>query len=83
MRWLPIEPACMHGLSRCADNVVLFGDQMQLAQPIQGSPPGDSGLSKLDYCLEDHATMPLDLGVFLGTSWRSKICCVNTVTVKR
>lgn len=57
-------------MSRCADNVVLLGDQMQLAQPIQGSHPGDSGLSILDNYLEDHATMPSDLGVFLGTSWR-------------
>jgi len=73
MRWLPIKPTCMHGLSRCADNVVLLADQMQLAQPIQGSCPGDRGLSILDYCLEDHTTMPLELGGFLGISWC--LCC--------
>ena len=47
-RRLFLLPTCMHGLFRCADNVVLLADQMQLAQPIQGSRPGDSGLSILD-----------------------------------
>lgn len=54
----------------CARNVVLVGDQMQLAQPIQGDHPGESGLSALEYVLGDRATVPPDRGVFLGVTRR-------------
>jgi uncharacterized protein len=68
-------------MSRCADNLVLLGDQMQLEQPVQGSHPGDAGLSALQYSLKDTAqskpdepvflaVVPLDLGLFLGESRR-------------
>lgn len=68
-------------MSRCAKNLVLLGDQMQLEQPIQGSHPGDSGLSALQYALKDldaskedapvfHAVVPADYGLFLGESRR-------------
>ena len=50
--------------------MVLLGDQMQLGQPIQGSHPGESGRSALEYLLEDKRTIPAHLGVFLGTTWR-------------
>lgn len=53
-----------------ARNVVLVGDQMQLAQPIQGDHPGASGLSVLEYVLGDRATVPPDRGVFLGLTRR-------------
>jgi superfamily I DNA and/or RNA helicase len=53
-----------------ARNLVLLGDQMQLGQPLQGSHPGESGKSCLDYLLRDHATVPDGLGLFLGTTWR-------------
>jgi uncharacterized protein len=53
-----------------ARNLVLIGDQMQLAQPAQGSHPGQSGLSCLHYLLEGHATVPPDRGVLLPTTWR-------------
>jgi uncharacterized protein len=53
-----------------ARNLVLIGDQMQLAQPTQGVHPGESGLSCLEYALHGHATIPADLGIFLGTSYR-------------
>ncbi len=56
------------GLS--ARNLILIGDQMQLAQPTQGSHPGETGLSCLEYALHGHATIPPDMGVFLGTSRR-------------
>ena len=39
-------------------NIVLIGDQMQLAQPTQGVHPGESGLSALEYALGDLATVP-------------------------
>jgi hypothetical protein len=54
----------------CARNVVLVGDQMQLAQPIQGDHPGESGLSALEYVLGDRATVPPERGVFLGVTRR-------------
>jgi uncharacterized protein len=51
-------------------NLVLVGDQMQLAQPIQGSHPGESGQSALTYLLQDRATIPPEFGVFLDTTYR-------------
>jgi uncharacterized protein len=43
---------------------------MQLGQPTQGAHPGESGLSCLDYLLQGHATIPPDMGVFLGETRR-------------
>jgi predicted RecB family nuclease len=68
-------------ISRSARNLVLLGDQMQLEQPIQGSHPGDSGTSVLQYALKDtgaskpdmpvfHAVVPPNYGLFLGESRR-------------
>ena len=68
-------------MSRCAKNLVLLGDQMQLEQPVQGAHPGDAGLSGLQYALKDpvasepdvpvfHAVVPDDYGLFLGESRR-------------
>jgi len=68
-------------MSRCAKNLVLLGDQMQLEQPVQGSHPGDSGLSVLQYALKDvaasrtdspvfHAVVPPGYGIFLGETRR-------------
>ena len=68
-------------MARCAKNLVLLGDQMQLEQPVQGSHPGDAGLSALQYALKDteanrpdaprfHAVVPRDAGLFLGESRR-------------
>ncbi len=57
-------------MATSAKNLVLFGDQMQLGQPIQGTHPGESGLSALDFLLQGKATVPNDKGFFLATSWR-------------
>ena len=68
-------------VARCAENLVLLGDQMQLEQPIQGSHPGGAGLSVLQYALKDtalslpdapifHAVVPSALGIFLNESRR-------------
>ena len=68
-------------MSRCAKNLVLLGDQMQLEQPIQGAHPGDAGLSVLQYALMDtaaskpdapifHAVVSPSYGLFLGESRR-------------
>lgn len=58
------------GVGMSAANLVLVGDQMQLAQPIQGSHPGESGKSALEYYLNGLATIPEDFGIFLDTTWR-------------
>lgn len=65
---IPLANAVAVGAS--AANLILLGDQMQLAQPSQGAHPGDSGLSALVYLLHGHATVPVDKGIFLGLSWR-------------
>jgi predicted RecB family nuclease len=65
-----VSLANLVGMSPCAKNLVLLGDQMQLGQPIQGSHPGESGQSALEYLLQQHRTIPGHLGVFLATTWR-------------
>jgi len=68
-------------MARCSRNLVLLGDQMQLEQPVQGSHPGDAGLSALQYALKDlvasrpdspvfHAVIAGDFGLFLGQTRR-------------
>ena len=54
----------------CARNIVLVGDQMQLAQPVKGAHPGGSGVSALDYLMRDWATVPRDRGILLARTWR-------------
>ena len=64
------------GSSPSARNLILLGDQMQLAQPILGTHPGECGLSAPDYLLQGKATIPEDFGVFLGVTRRMhpRIC---------
>src|SRR5665213_46017 len=57
-------------ISRSARNLVLLGDQMQLEQPVQGSHPGETGQSVLNYYMQDHATIPATLGLFLPVTYR-------------
>lgn len=57
-------------MAGCARNIVLVGDQMQLAQPVQGVHPGESGLSCLDYLMQERATVPPERGILLDISWR-------------
>jgi uncharacterized protein len=65
-----VSLANLVGMARSAKSLVLVGDQMQLAQPVQGSHPGESGRSALDYLLKDHATIPPERGVFLDRTHR-------------
>jgi uncharacterized protein len=53
-----------------ARNLVLVGDPMQLAQPVQGRHPGQSAASGLAYILGEHATVPRERGIFLPVSRR-------------
>ncbi|HMO83408.1 MAG TPA: TM0106 family RecB-like putative nuclease [Lacipirellulaceae bacterium] len=53
-----------------AKNLVLVGDQMQLAQPLLGAHPGESGQSVLNYLLAGRATISPEMGVFFHETWR-------------
>lgn len=57
-------------MATAAKSVVLVGDQMQLAQPIQGAHPRDSGLSALDHLLQGCAVVPPERRIFLYRTWR-------------
>jgi predicted RecB family nuclease len=48
-----------------ANNLVLLGDPLQLAQVSQGTHPGDTGVSVLEHLLGDDTTVPPDRGLFL------------------
>jgi superfamily I DNA and/or RNA helicase len=65
-----VSLANLVAVAGAAKNLVLVGDQMQLAQPLQGTHPGESGRSGLEYLLEGRATIADDLGVFLGVTRR-------------
>jgi hypothetical protein len=65
-----VSVANLIGMSRATKNIVLMGDQMQLGQPSQGTHPGESGLSILDYLLHDAPIIPAHMGVFLDTTYR-------------
>ena len=65
-----VAVANLIAMSRSATNFILMGDQMQLGEPSQGTHPADSGLSVLDYLLHETPTIPADMGVFLGTTYR-------------
>ncbi len=65
-----VSLANLLAMGTAAKNVVLVGDPMQLSQPIQGSHPGDTGLSALEYALWEYATVPRERGIFLPVSRR-------------
>ena len=65
-----VSVANLVAMSRSSRNLILMGDQMQLGQPSQGTHPAESGLSVLDYLLHEMPTIPDDMGVFLGTTYR-------------
>ena len=71
-----VSLANMMGMSASCKNIVLIGDQMQLANPSQGIHPELSGDSCLEYLLQDLPTIPIDKGVLLPDSYRmhSHIC---------
>ena len=63
-------------MAGCARRIVLIGDQMQLAQPVQGVHPGQSGLSCFEYLVQGEPTVPPERGILLDVSWRmhSRVC---------
>jgi uncharacterized protein len=70
----------MLAMAGATRNVVLVGDQMQLAQPMQDAHPGDSGLSALGYFLQGEATIAPDKGILLDTSWRMHPSICNFIS---
>jgi predicted RecB family nuclease len=54
----------------CAQNIVLLGDPMQLAQVSQGLHPDGVGVSILEHLLKDASTVPKDRGILLDVSFR-------------
>ena len=67
-----VSLANLVGIAASAANLILLGDQMQLEQPTQGTHPGESGQSILEYLLKDQATIPDTLGIFLNRTWRMR-----------
>ena len=65
-----VSVANIVAMATSATNIVLVGDPMQLSQPIQGTHPGESGFSALEYLLAGHNTVPPDRGIFLPISRR-------------
>lgn len=63
-------------MARAARNIVLVGDPMQLPQPTQGTHPGDSGRSCLEYLVDGARVVPGDRGIFMPVSRRMhpKVC---------
>jgi superfamily I DNA and/or RNA helicase len=57
-------------MGAAAKNIIIIGDQMQLSQPVQGTHPGDSGKSTLEYLLEGQDTVPEHRGILLPVSYR-------------
>ncbi|MGH7727575.1 MAG: TM0106 family RecB-like putative nuclease [Vulcanimicrobiaceae bacterium] len=55
---------------QAAENLVLIGDPLQLAQVSQGSHPAGSGASVLEHLLGGAPTVAEDRGIFLGVSHR-------------
>lgn len=78
-----VSVANLIGMAPAAQNLVLIGDQMQLGQPIQGFHPGESRGSILEYLLQGKATIPEEMGIFLGTTWRlhPALCSFISATV--
>ena len=65
-----VATANVVAMANAARNIVLVGDQMQLGQPIQGTHPGEAGLSVLGFLLRDRATIPANQGIFLPETRR-------------
>jgi predicted RecB family nuclease len=57
-------------VSGAAKSIVLLGDPQQLAQPSKGSHPVGAEVSALEHILDGSETMPEELGLFLGTTFR-------------
>ena len=57
-------------ISRATRNIILLGDPQQLEQPKKGAHPEGADISALEHILDGNKTMPEDMGLFLGITWR-------------
>ena len=57
-------------LSLASRNIILLGDPQQLEQPQRGAHPEGADISALEHILDGNKTMPEDMGLFLGITWR-------------
>ncbi len=57
-------------VSRAAKNLMLLGDPQQLPQVSQGHHPEPVDASALGWLVQDHRTLPEELGYFLDLSYR-------------
>lgn len=64
----------------CAQNMVLLGDPMQLAQVSQGVHPEGVGVSILEHVLKNASTVPKDRGILLDVSFRMQPEICNFVS---
>ncbi|MYB88904.1 MAG: TM0106 family RecB-like putative nuclease, partial [Proteobacteria bacterium] len=60
-----VPMANVMAMAMSTKNVILAGDRMQLAQPVQGIHPGESGLSVLEFLLGERSTVAPERGIFL------------------
>ncbi len=67
-------------MARCAQSILLVGDQQQLSQPTKANHPGESGNSCLEYLMKGANVVPPDKGIFLATSWRMEPSITDVVS---
>lgn len=65
-----MSAAHLIAMGRCARNIILLGDQMQLEQVSNAIHPNDAGDSCLQYYLNGARVIPRNKGVFLPVSYR-------------
>ena len=65
-----VPMANVMAMAMSTENIVLAGDRMQLAQPVQGIHPGESGLSVLEFLLGERSTVAPGRGIFLDQTYR-------------
>lgn len=78
-----VSLANLLAMARAAHNIVLVGDPMQLPQPLQGTHPGVSGQSCLEYAIDGHRAIPSDRGIFMPVTRRMHpaVCDYISATV--
>ena len=65
-----VSLANLIAMGTAARNIVLVGDQQQLAQPVKGRHPAGAEASALDHLLQGRPTVPPERGILLDTSRR-------------
>ncbi|MCY3803114.1 MAG: TM0106 family RecB-like putative nuclease [Gammaproteobacteria bacterium] len=65
-----VPMANVMAMAMSTKNIILAGDRMQLAQPVQGIHPGESGLSVLEFLLGERSMVTPERGIFLDQTYR-------------